>query len=146
MSDTEPRMQPDDATEPDSGSSVGPEESPPPATITKIKKDKTRRGHMARRISAWVLVVLASILIPVSVISVWAIRTVTNTDQYVETMAPLARNPVIIQGLATRATDALFSTQIVQNKVTQALPKAAKPLVAPLMAQLKTFVQGYALK
>ncbi|HXO47667.1 MAG TPA: hypothetical protein VN897_10370, partial [Mycobacterium sp.] len=92
------------------------------------------------------LLVLASLLIPISVISVWAINTVTNTDKYVETMAPLATNPVIQQGLATRATDALFSTDIVKNKVTQALPKAAKPLVAPLMAQLQTYVQGYALK
>ena len=73
MSDTEPRMQPDDATEPDSGSPVGPEGSSQPATITKIKKDKARRGHMPRRISAWVRVVLACFLIPVSVISVWAI-------------------------------------------------------------------------
>ncbi len=101
---------------------------------------------MPRRISAWVLVVLASILIPVSVISVWAIRTVTNTDKYVETMAPLARNPVIIQGLATRATDALFSTNVVKDKVTEALPKSAKPLVAPIVNEVKTYVQGLALK
>ncbi|MFZ0250517.1 MAG: hypothetical protein WAL61_11285 [Acidimicrobiales bacterium] len=107
---------------------------------------KTRRGHLPRRISAWVLVVLASILLPVSVICVWAINTVTSTDKYVETMAPLARNPVIQHGLATRATDALFSTHIVQNKVTQALPKSAKPLVAPLVTQLHSYVEGLALK
>jgi hypothetical protein len=107
---------------------------------------KKRRRHLPRRISAWVLVVLAAILIPVSVISVWAIRTVTDTDKYVETMAPLARNPVIQQGLATRATDALFSTHIVQNKVTQALPKSAKPLVSPLVEQLHTYVEGQALR
>jgi hypothetical protein len=93
-----------------------------------------------------VLVVLASILIPVSVIAVWAIRTVTDTNQYVETMAPLATNPVIQQGLATRATDALFSTNIAQKKVTQALPKSAKPLVGPLVTQLHSYVEGFALK
>ena len=92
------------------------------------------------------LVVLACILIPISVISVWAIRTVTNTDQYVETMAPLARNPVIIDGLATRATDALFSTNVVKDKVTEVLPKSAKPLVAPVLSQVKSYVHGLALK
>ena len=92
------------------------------------------------------LVVLASLLIPISVISVWAIRTVTNTDQYVETMAPLARNPVIVDHLATKATDALFSTHIVQNKVTEALPKTAKPLVTPIVNEVKTYVHGLALK
>src|ERR1700742_929900 len=135
MSDTEPQMQTEDAN----GGSTASEGSPQSAPVAAgAKKAKTRRGHLPRRISAWILLVLASILIPVSVISVWAINTVTDTDKYVETMAPLATNPVIQQGLATRATDALFSTQIVQNKVTQSLPKAAKPLVAPLMAQLKT--------
>jgi hypothetical protein len=147
MSDTEPQMQPDDANEVESGPDAGPDAAAEkPVKSTKVGKAKTRRGHLPRRISTWVLVVLASILIPISVMSVWAINTVTNTDKYVETMAPLATNPVIQQGLATRATDALFSTHIVQDKVTQALPKSAKPLVAPLMAQLKTYVQGYALK
>src|SRR5271169_5372546 len=81
---------------------------------TPKKKPRARR---LRGITAWVLIVLASLLIPVSVISVWAIRTVTNTDQYVATMAPLARNPVIVDHLAQRATDELFSTHIVQDKV-----------------------------
>jgi hypothetical protein len=143
MSDTEPQMQPDSAGGPAAGPPVEAEDASKPG---KKKRDKTRRGHLPRRISAWVLVVLASILIPVSVISVWAIRTVTNTDQYVETMAPLARNPVIVDGLATRATDALFSTHIVQNKITDALPKSAKPLVAPIVTQVHSYVYGLAVK
>ena len=89
---------------------------------------------------------LASLLIPISVMSVWAIRTVTNTDQYVATMAPLARNQVIVNDLADRATDALFSTKIVQNKVEEVLPKKAKPIVTPIVAEVKTYVHGLALK
>jgi len=104
------------------------------------------RAPRARGITAWVLVVLVSLLIPISVISVWAIRTVTNTDQYVETMAPLARNQVIDEHLATKATDALFSTHIVQNKVTAALPAKAKPIVTPIVNQVHGYVEGLALK
>ena len=104
------------------------------------------RAHRPRRITVWVLVILASLLIPVSVISVWAIRTVTNTDQYVATMAPLARNQVIDEHLAAKATDALFSTHIVQNKVTAALPPKAKPIVTPIVNQVHSYVEGLALK
>ena len=92
------------------------------------------------------LVVLASLLIPISVISVWAIRTVTNTDQYVATMAPLARNQVIVDHLAAKATDALFSTHIVENKVTAALPAKAKPVVTPIVNQVHSYVEGLALQ
>ncbi len=140
MSTTEPQIPADDAGEADSRPEGQPGEPAAPTTT------KTRRGHLPRRISAWVLVVLASILIPVSVISVWAIRTVTDTDQYVNTMAPLARNPVIVDHLAARATDALFSTHLVQNKVTQALPAKAKPLVAPIVDEVHTYVEGLAVK
>jgi hypothetical protein len=104
------------------------------------------RARRTRRITAWVLVVLASLLIPVSVISVWAIRTVTNTDQYVATLAPLARNPVIVDHLAAKATDELFSTHIVQNKVTAALPAKAKPIVTPIVSEVHSYVYGLALK
>jgi hypothetical protein len=111
------------------------------------KQQDPNRGPRAprtRRVTAWVLVILASLLIPISVI--WAIRTVTNTDQYVATMAPLARNQVIVDHLATRATDELFSTHIVQDKVTAALGPKAKPIVTPIVNQVHGYVEGLALK
>ena len=152
MTDPEPQLPADAADAADAASPAGASggaesgaeaeaETPAGPTTTKV-----RRGHLPRRISAWVLVVLASILIPVSVISVWAIRTVTDTDQYVATMAPLARNPVIVDHLASRTTDALFSTHIVQNKVTDALPPKAKPLVTPIVNEVHTYVDGLAVK
>jgi hypothetical protein len=107
---------------------------------------KKPRARRTRIVIAWILVVLASLLIPISVISVWAIRTVTDTDQYVATMAPLARDPVIVDHLAQKATDELFSTRVVQNKVTSVLPKAAKPIVAPVVAQVKSYTYQLALK
>ena len=140
MSDPEPQATPDvpgQADHADAGSAE---------TEKGTQPEKARRGHLPRRISAWVLVVLASLLIPVSVISVWAIQTVTNTDQYVNTMAPLARNPVIVDHLAERATDALFSTHIVQKKVTEALPAKAKPIVTPIVNEVHSYVYGLALK
>jgi hypothetical protein len=104
------------------------------------------RVPRTRKITAWILVVLVSLLIPISVISVWAIRTVTNTDQYVATLAPMARNPVIVDHLAQRATDELFSNNFVQDKVTAVLPAKAKPIVTPIVAQVHNYVYGLALK
>ena len=155
MSDTEPQAIPDPpggAGAPDAAGEAGsagsgrPEDGSENETESGAKPQKVRRGHLPRRISAWVLLVLASLLIPVSVISVWAIRTVTDTDQYVATMAPLARNPVIVDHLAARATDALFSTHIVQKKVTEALPAKAKPIVTPIVNEVHSYVYGLALK
>ena len=137
MSDTNPSEMESSAVTPAGASGTAPQGE------TAQKKPRARR---TRGIISWVLIVLASLLIPISVISVWAIRTVTNTDQYVATMAPLARNPVIIDHLADRATDALFSSHVVQNKVTGLLPAKAKPLVIPITNEVKSYVHGLALK
>ena len=107
---------------------------------------KQPRARKTRGVIAWILIVLTSLLIPIAVVSVWAIRTVTDTNQYVATMAPLARNEVIVNHLADRATAALFSTHVVQNKVTAALPAKAKPLVSPLVNQVHDYVHGVALQ
>ena len=117
-----------------------------PAVAGGDAPKKRPRARRTRGVIAWILVVLASLLIPISVISAWAITTVTNTDQYVATMAPLARNDIITEHLATKATDALFSTHVVQNKVTNALPSKAKPIVQPIVTQVKSYVHGVALK
>ncbi len=126
-----------------------PEGTPDGAVAVPVSSEDPRKNlptHRIRRITAWALVILASLLIPISVISVWAIRTVTNTDQYVATLAPLARNPVIVDHLAAKATDELFSTHIVQNKVTAALPAKAKPIVTPIVNEVHSYVYGLALK
>ena len=104
------------------------------------------RARRSRAVIAWVLIVLASLLIPISILSAWAITTVTNTDQYVATMAPLARDPVIVDHLATKATDALFSSHVVRNKVEAVLPSKAKPIVQPIVVQVQTYVHGLALQ
>ena len=117
-----------------------------PASPGDDSLKKRPRARRTRGIIAWVLLVLASLLIPISVISAWAITTVTDTDQYVATMAPLARNPIIVDHLANKATDKLFSTQAVQKKVTDLLPPKAKPIVQPIVTQVKTYVNGVALK
>ena len=158
MSDTDPTEASGGAAGSSEGSdtsSEGPVDSPGAPTessggagdgATPSPTTKRPRARRTRGIVSWILVVLASLLIPISVMSVWAIRTVTNTDQYVATMAPLARNQVIVNDLADRATNALFSTKIVQNKVEEVLPKKAKPIVTPIVAEVKTYVHGLALK
>jgi hypothetical protein len=117
-----------------------------PVETTSRTPGKVPRAPRTRRVISWVLIVLASLLIPISVISAWAIRTVTNTDQYVVTMGPLARDPVIIDHLADKATDALFSSHVVQNKVTDVLPAKAKPLVGPITSEVKSYARGVALR
>ena len=55
-----------------------------------------------------VLIVLSCILVPLSVVAVWAHNQVLDTDEYVATVAPLARNEEIANALSVRVTNELF--------------------------------------
>src|SRR5512133_2805717 len=46
-----------------------------------------------RTIVATCLIVVACLLAPLSVVSVWASQQISDTDRYVQTVAPLAQNP-----------------------------------------------------
>ena len=67
------------------------------------------KGHWVRTFWSTVLIVVAVILAPLSVVSVWARGEVTDTQRYVATVAPLAENPAIQDAVATRITDEIFA-------------------------------------
>ena len=53
-----------------------------------------------RRVSAWVFIVLASLLAVVSVLVVFVRNEVLDTDTYVATVGPLASDPAIQSAVA----------------------------------------------
>ncbi|MGP0031902.1 MAG: hypothetical protein ACLPVF_15520 [Acidimicrobiales bacterium] len=110
--------------------------------VHEMKEQPARRvrARRTRSVIAWVLVVLVSIMLPLSVMTVWAVNTTTNTDRYVETLAPIAKNPVIIDNVSARVTNELFSSLDVQKKIASTLPKKADFIAAPLTSTLHQFV------
>lgn len=102
-------------------------------------------GGTTRAFAATVLIVIACLLAPLSVASVWASTVVSDTDQYVETVAPIADDPgvqsaiadevtaVIIEnldiaGVTAEALDTLAEQENMPPRVADALPALAVPL------------------
>ena len=71
-------------------------------------------GPRWKRISSWVLVVLASILSVISVLTVFTRNQLLNTDTYVNTVAPLAGNPAIQTQVAKQNGSRCGSNQLSQ--------------------------------
>ena len=80
---------------------VDPEDEPRGATPATGDSGKQAPRHRVRRVSAWVLVVLASLLIPISVISVWANPVSTTGQLGREESAPAG--DLVLQAPATVA-------------------------------------------
>lgn len=90
-----------------------------------------------------VMIVLALVLAPLSVASVWANRVVSNTDQYVKTVEPLADNPDVQAALTDQVTLAIMDNLDVANVTQQALAAIAdRPRIPPTLAAAIPGLQG----
>jgi hypothetical protein len=87
-----------------------------------------------RRVLAAVLVVLACVLAPVSLLAVWTRNTLLDTDQYVETMAPLAEDEAIIERTAEVTSQSIRRGINLTQEFAEVLPDRAK-VAAPVLAR-----------
>jgi hypothetical protein len=104
-----------------------------------------RRGRW-RRLSAWVLIVLASLLAVVSVLVVFTRNEILDTNTYVATVGPLASDPAIQTAVADRVSKQVTRQVDVQDRVANALPSKAKFLAAPIASGLESLVHQVTLK
>jgi hypothetical protein len=93
-----------------------------------------------RTIVASVLIVVACLLAPLSVAAVWTRNQVTNTDRYVATVSPLARDPAIQAAIADQITTQVFNYIDIKGLTTQAVDALAAQGLRPQVAsQLQAF-------
>jgi hypothetical protein len=109
--------------------------------------DRGGVGSRVRSVSAAVLIVLACVLAPLSVVSVWASTVVSDTDRYVEMVAPVIDDPGVQAALADEVTDAIMTNLDVEGLTTQALDQLAQqenmpPRVAAALPALAVPLTG----
>ena len=106
-----------------------------------------------RRIAATLLILVACVLAPLSVVAVWARSEVTDTDRYVDTVAPLAKDPAVQQAVTNNLTNLVFQYVDVQGITNQALtaisqrdilPPAVAAQVQALSGPIVSGVQNFA--
>jgi hypothetical protein len=99
------------------------------------------RRQRWRTIVATLLIVVACLLAPLSVVAIWTRNQVTNTDRYVATVSPLARDPAIQTAIADQITAQVFTYIDVKGLTTQAVQAlTARGGLSPEVAgQLQAF-------
>jgi len=94
-----------------------------------------------RTVVATLLIVVACVLAPLSVVAVWTRNQVTNTDRYVATVSPLASDPAIQNAIADQITAQVFTYIDIRGLTTQAAEALAQRGNLPprLADQLQAF-------
>jgi hypothetical protein len=111
------------------------------ATATQPPEQSTKRLPFWRRFLVGFLVVLSVVLVPIAGLSVWVRNLVLDTDNYVETVEPLARNEAITNTVADRLTTRLFREVDVAEEAKEVLPERAAFLAGPISSGVETFVR-----
>lgn len=110
----------------------------PTAEIARLQQqvaELSRPRHRLRSACAAVLLALAFILTPISVIASWTASIVGDTDRYVATVAPLVDSPAVQTAIADRASKALTTHLDLATLLQQAAP-ADRPLLAKGLGSL----------
>ncbi len=114
--------------------------------VKASESDSKNQSGPGRRIAIVALVLFSAFLLLLGNIFFWAGRTVTNTDQYVETIAPLVEDPTIQKAIATYATDQIFQNVDVEPILAESLPPKAAFLAPTLSTQLQNYTGKVLLK
>lgn len=105
-----------------------------------------------RPVVAGLLVTVAALLAPLSVLATWASGQVGETDRYLETVAPLASDPAVQEAIAVRIETVVFgyldpdaiTDELVDALTARRLPATAEATLraasGPLAAGIRNFV------
>jgi hypothetical protein len=113
------------------------------AAVRALDKEG-RRGRLrvkVRRGFVGVLVVLFSVLLPITFTVTWVHNVVLNTNGWVRTVGPLTSDPVVANAVATTVTDELFTSLHAQKQIASVLPPRASFLAGPIASGVQGYLQ-----
>lgn len=80
-----------------------------------------QRSRRLRAVAGVLVITFGCLLAPLSVLSVWLDSQVTDTDAYVDTVAPLIEDPAVQEALAAAVTSEVIDRLDVQDSTAEAL-------------------------
>lgn len=117
----------------------------------KAMQDSGGRSGWWRPVVAGLLVALAALLAPLSVLATWSSGQIQDTDRYLATVAPLASDPDVQDAIAGRIEQVIFSyldvdaavDEVVVALQDQGLPPAATATLGSLSGPLASGIRGF---
>lgn len=110
--------------------------------VAALESAPPPRHHRLRTAGSVAVVTVAAVLALLSVVAVWADSIIGDTDRYVATVAPLARDPDVQNAVTHRVTDVVLDRIDVPSLVGQLSSAAAQKGVPPRAAGLINQLSG----
>jgi hypothetical protein len=112
------------------------------ARIAELESQSPKRRFDGRGLTAWVVVIVAALLFPLALTAYWGQRTLTDTERYVATVAPLAQDPTVREAVGTKITTVIVTQLDAQVRISELLSDYPRlqPIAGPLASGVNSFV------
>ncbi|MGW5350047.1 hypothetical protein ACWERV_05910 [Streptomyces sp. NPDC004031] len=117
------------------------------AELAALRRRAPRRPWWRTTLSA-LLITLAAVLAPLAAVAVWVADEMADTNRYVATVAPLARQPDVQAAVTDRVTDAAMAKIDLRSLLSKAAPsdrprleQALGGLRGPITSGIRDFVR-----
>ena len=137
------RAVPGDRTDDDDGAELARLRAEVSALHARLDTGRHRASVVRglRRAGAALLIAVTALALVTSVVGVWAATTVLTTDRWVQTVAPLPRDPQVAAAVADYTTDQVFHAIDVEQRLRTVLPPQAAFVAGPIVGQLRDTVR-----
>lgn len=105
----------------------------PPVVVMQPAPPRPRR-KWGRSTAAVVLILIGALLAPIAVVGSWARGLMVDTDRYVNTVAPIADDPLVQSAVTNRVTLAIVDALNVQELTTQATDAVSQLNLPPIVS------------
>jgi hypothetical protein len=105
------------------------------------KKERQERGGRGRTTLVVILVLLSCLAFTLAVPAVWTRRTLSDTDRYVATVAPIIENESVTDALSLRISDEVITVLDPETVAADALPERAQILASPIANAVEGFIE-----
>jgi hypothetical protein len=113
------------------------------ARIDELEKQSvSTRRFDGRGFTAWVLVIVSALLFPIALTAYWGQRTLTDTERYIATVAPLAQDPTVKRAVGDKVTAVLVTQIDAKNRVSELLVDTPRlqPIAGPVAVAVDNLV------
>jgi hypothetical protein len=100
----------------------------------QVSAETAAKRRRRRRITSWVLAVLAVIATTLALLTVWTFRTLNNTDLFVERVGGVIEDPQVAEAIGTTAATELVEAIGLQDKLAEQLPPELSVAAGPITA------------
>ena len=126
---TDPPAPSEDAPAADAKAAPKPAPPVPAASDEKLSR--------RRRVGIWSLIVLASLIGLITILTVWVNRQLLDNNQFRKASTQLIQDPQIRAALSVYVVDQLYNNVDVAGQLQKQLPNQIKPLAGPVAAGLR---------